>query len=257
MSHLVAFVQSEEILKSVNGICDNLGWTIQNYIDGSEKVSLVIEDGADALLVEPGLASKSIMKAVAGLAERRPFFPLITIAKAESPLIDFGGSSQYSIEPDRADGLEHVLLSISCAGFLGSSNQERSETSVTRVMVVDDDPKLAQVLGHALRTSGPVDVRVLTSGFEAAATLPEFQPDVVVLDIVLRDSDGRRICSFIHNNDKLRHTKVIGISGYVPASQLKTSGTDCFDAFLEKPFRTKELIDTVKSLTARDALASH
>jgi two-component system, OmpR family, response regulator len=68
-------------------------------------------------------------------------------------------------------------------------NLTRADGSAIRVLVVDDEPTLAEVLASVLRYEG-WEIRTAGDGRSAVRTAREFKPDAVVLDIMLPDFDG-------------------------------------------------------------------
>src|SRR5213595_2367693 len=72
------------------------------------------------------------------------------------------------------------------------ANLRRADGGVVRVLVVDDEPPLAEVLASVLRYEG-WDVRTAGDGGAAVRTAREFKPDAVILDIMLPDFDGLEV----------------------------------------------------------------
>src|ERR1700722_4412701 len=68
----------------------------------------------------------------------------------------------------------------------------RADGSPVRVLVVDDEPSLAELLGSVLRYEG-WEIRTAADGASAVRTAREFEPDAVVLDIMLPDFDGLEV----------------------------------------------------------------
>ena len=66
---------------------------------------------------------------------------------------------------------------------------QRADGSPVRVLVVDDEPSLAELLASVLRYEG-WEIRTAADGSSAVRTAREFQPDAIVLDIMLPDFDG-------------------------------------------------------------------
>ncbi|MDT7580904.1 MAG: two-component system, OmpR family, response regulator, partial [Pseudonocardiales bacterium] len=65
----------------------------------------------------------------------------------------------------------------------------RADGSAVRILVVDDEATLSELLGMALRYEG-WEVRTAADGTSAVRTAREFRPDAVVLDVMLPDFDG-------------------------------------------------------------------
>src|ERR1035437_322780 len=73
-----------------------------------------------------------------------------------------------------------------------SAGLRRPDGSAVRVLVVDDEPNLAEVLSSVLRHEG-WDVQSAGTGIGAVRTGREFRPDAVVLDMMLPDFDGLEV----------------------------------------------------------------
>src|SRR5258706_14550203 len=69
---------------------------------------------------------------------------------------------------------------------------QRADGTPVRVLVVDDEPSLAELLASVLRYEG-WDIRTAADGSSAVRTAREFQPDAVVLDVMLPDFSGLEV----------------------------------------------------------------
>ena len=71
----------------------------------------------------------------------------------------------------------------------------------------------------------------------------EFRPDLVVLDVMLPDINGKEVCQRVRSDDSLEAVKIICISGMVEqdkVADLKAAGTN---DFIQKPFTVDKLLD--------------
>ena len=75
----------------------------------------------------------------------------------------------------------------------------RADGSPVRAVVVDDEDSLTDLLSMALRYEG-WDVRTAADGQRALAVIREFQPDVVILDVMLPDIDGLTVLSRLRSD---------------------------------------------------------
>ena len=83
-----------------------------------------------------------------------------------------------------------------------------------KVMIVDDDPKVCDLLAHGLRSSQyNIDVTTAHNGFEAGALVTQFIPDVVLLDLMMPGIDGFKVCNFIKSNPQTKRSKVVIVTG--------------------------------------------
>ena len=89
--------------------------------------------------------------------------------------------------------------------------------------------------------------------FDAGMLVKEFQPDLVVLDVMLPDINGREVCQRVRSDKNLDDVKIICISGMVEpekASDLRAAGAD---DFMQKPFEVERLLERCCELLTLEA----
>ena len=109
-----------------------------------------------------------------------------------------------------------------------------------RVLVVDDDRDLVELLHDALRDR--YDVVSAGTALEAASRLPVFQPDVILLDIRLPDLSGLQVCRHFQSYKQARNAAILAMSAYgseIDPAEVRRSGAD---GFLPKPLKLTELL---------------
>lgn len=122
------------------------------------------------------------------------------------------------------------------------------EEDQVKVLVVDDDRDLLELIKDVLERENKFLVRTATTGFEAGMAVKEFHPDVIVLDVMLPDINGKEVCRRIKADPSLRDVKILCISGMVErrkVTELKKAGAD---DFLAKPFDFRTLIERICEL---------
>jgi two-component system response regulator MtrA len=112
-----------------------------------------------------------------------------------------------------------------------------------RVLVVDDDPALAEMLTIVLRTEG-FEPRVCATGDRALAAVREFRPDVVLLDIMLPGKDGIEVCREIRAESGVPIVMLTARSDTVDVVRGLESGAD---DYVVKPFKPKELVARIRA----------
>lgn len=123
-------------------------------------------------------------------------------------------------------------------------------TGCTRVLIVDDEQDIVEVLEKILENEAKYEVEVAKSGFSAGVTAEKFRPHVILLDMHLRDVDGREVCKQVKSSADLQLTKVIAISGKMGEDELKGLTTSGFDGFLKKPFHVRQVIEVIEDAVA-------
>jgi DNA-binding response OmpR family regulator len=120
-----------------------------------------------------------------------------------------------------------------------------------RLLVVDDDPDLVDIIAYSLRKDGH-QVSVATSGEEALAAAARDPPDMIVLDVMLPGLDGFEVCRRLRQRSKL---PVILLTARGEEAD-RVWGLDLgADDYITKPFSHKELLARVRAVARRADLA--
>ena len=103
-----------------------------------------------------------------------------------------------------------------------------------RVLVIEDFPDTADLMAKWVELAGH-SVRICHTGAEALDTAPEYQPDVILLDIGLPDMHGWNLACFFRNDSALSRTKIIAVTAYTTEEDRRRSEELGIDVHLEKP----------------------
>jgi excisionase family DNA binding protein len=123
-------------------------------------------------------------------------------------------------------------------------------TGCTRVLIVDDEQDIVEVLEKILEDEAKYEVEVTKGGFAAGITAEKFRPHVILLDMHLRDIDGREVARQVKSNPDLQLTKVIAMSGQMSEEEGKGLIASGFDGFLHKPFHVRQVIEAIEDSVA-------
>lgn len=126
----------------------------------------------------------------------------------------------------------------------------RADGSPIRVLVVDDEPALTNLLKMALPYEG-WDIEVARNGQEAMAKFAEFGPDLLVLDIMLPDFDGLQVLKNIREGG--RYTPTLLLTARDSVTDRVTGLTAGADDYLTKPFSLEELVARLRGLLRRSS----
>jgi len=122
------------------------------------------------------------------------------------------------------------------------------ESGRRKALVVDDDEELVELIRDVLDADGRFEVRVADNGFDAGMMVKEYRPDIIVLDVMLPDINGKEVCQRVRSDESLDDVRIICISGMVEADkvdELKEAGAD---DFMQKPFEIEALVARVCEL---------
>jgi two-component system, OmpR family, response regulator len=117
------------------------------------------------------------------------------------------------------------------------------ESSKRKVLIVDDDEELVELLSDVFAKDGRFDIRTANNGFDAGMLVREFRPDLVVLDVMLPDINGKEVCQRVRSDESLESVKIICISGMVEQDKIAELREAGANDFLHKPFNVDRLLD--------------
>ena len=129
----------------------------------------------------------------------------------------------------------------------------RTDGSQPRVLVVDDENTLSELLSMALRYEG-WDVRTAPDGLTAVRIAREFKPDAVVLDWMLPDIDGLEVLHRLRAADS--HVPVLFLTARDAVEDRVAGITAGGDDYVTKPFSLEEVVARVRGLMRRAGTAS-
>ncbi|BAU53523.1 response regulator [Mucilaginibacter gotjawali] len=113
-----------------------------------------------------------------------------------------------------------------------------------KILILDDDTSLLETLAILLEDNG-YEVKALSSGEKVIESINEFNPGLVLMDVMLAGLDGLTICRTIKNHDGMRDLPVILISGHYDLERaLSHQGAP--NDFLAKPFDLDVLLTKIK-----------
>lgn len=126
----------------------------------------------------------------------------------------------------------------------------RTDGTPIRVLLVDDEPALTNLLKMALHYEG-WDIEVARDGKEAIAKYGSFGPDLLVLDIMLPDIDGLQILRMIRESET--YTPTLFLTARDSVMDRVTGLTAGADDYLTKPFSLEELVARLRGLLRRSS----
>ena len=117
----------------------------------------------------------------------------------------------------------------------------------TRVLVVDDDDVIRQLIGVNLELEG-FEVFTAVDGLDALEQVRHCDPVVVTLDIMMPRLDGWDTAARLRDDPATAHVKVVLLSARAQEADIKRGTRLGVDAYLTKPFDPEELVAVVRRL---------
>jgi len=122
------------------------------------------------------------------------------------------------------------------------------ESGKRKVLLVDDDHELVELMTKVLEDDGRFEVRVATTGFDAGMMVKEYRPDIIVLDVMLPDINGKEVCQRVRADNTLEDVRILCISGMIEEDKIQDLKLSGADDFLHKPFEIEALIERMCAL---------
>lgn len=115
-----------------------------------------------------------------------------------------------------------------------------------KVLVVDDDPNICELVSIALSTKG-YRVKTAQTGQEGITDVKEFLPDLILLDMTLPDMEGIDVAKKIKDTEEGKKAPILMMSGR--SVSLSEVDGDLFAGILNKPFSLSDLAKEAERYT--------
>ncbi len=115
-----------------------------------------------------------------------------------------------------------------------------------RILIIDDEPGITRLVRLNLERTGKYEVREENDSVRALATAQEFQPDLILLDVVMPELDGSDVVARLKTDAKLKNVPVVFLTATVRKSEVDSHGGIIGGfSFLGKPVSAAELMECV------------
>jgi len=122
------------------------------------------------------------------------------------------------------------------------------ESGRRKVLLVDDDTELVEIMTKFLEEDGRFEVKIATTGFDAGMLVKEYRPDIIVLDVMLPDINGKEVCQRVRADNTMEDVRILCISGMIEEDKIQDLRLSGADDFMNKPFDAEMLIERMCKL---------
>lgn len=129
---------------------------------------------------------------------------------------------------------------------------EQIEGGKKRVLIVDDDQAVNDLLLDVLSREANLEVQTAVTGYEAGLLTESFKPHLMILDYMLPDINGNVVCERIKGRESTKDTRIIFMSGVVDEREVRGLLEAGADDFIRKPFDIDALVDRINELLEAD-----
>ena len=116
-----------------------------------------------------------------------------------------------------------------------------------RVLIADDEPNIVVSLEYLMKREGYA-VTVARDGVQALAAIRAERPDLVLLDVMMPGKSGFEVCSEVRADESLAGMKIVLLTAKGRDTDVEKGLALGADAYVTKPFSTRELAERVRQL---------
>ncbi|MDZ7592277.1 MAG: response regulator [Rubrivivax sp.] len=117
----------------------------------------------------------------------------------------------------------------------------------TKILIADDEPNILISLEFLMKREG-YEVHLARDGQEALDTLRREHPRLVLLDVMMPKKTGFEVCQEVRNDDAVRSTLILMLTAKGRETDVVKGLALGADAYMTKPFSTRELVQKVRSM---------
>ena len=116
-----------------------------------------------------------------------------------------------------------------------------------KILIAEDEPNIVLSLEFLLKGAG-YEVAVARDGSEALKLTSTLRPDLIVLDVMLPSVNGFEVCRQVRGNRETKDTRILILTARGRESEVEKGMAAGANAYLTKPFATKELMKAIVEL---------
>lgn len=121
---------------------------------------------------------------------------------------------------------------------------------VKRILIADDEPNIVISLEFLMKREG-FEVLIANDGEEAVRRIRGDRPDLVLLDVMMPKKSGFEVCQEVKADPGLADVRILMLTAKGRDTEVAKGLALGADAYMTKPFSTKELVERVRSLLER------
>jgi CheY-like chemotaxis protein len=203
-------------------VCDETGGLRAGLGRYAQHVDLIYVRAIDEIAsqVEDCPAHAVVFNA-ASVADLWPTATNVRRAAAGTPVVGccVAPEIQQALE---AGAMDYLIKPVTMAGV--ADVIETVETGVRRLLIVDDDADMRELLTYFAKAyDATLDIRLAVTGEEAIDALRTYRPDLVLLDIVLPGIDGWEVLAIKAEDEAIRGIPTVAVSGEDPRGGVPTT----------------------------------
>lgn len=216
------------------------GFEVIPVHDPNRAVELAIELKPFAITLDVMMPSKNGWQVMQDLKahDATRNIPVIFCTIIEEKTRGFRlGASDYLLKPILEEDLVNALVRLEAVN------------EIHTVLVIDDDSEVLRLVEKILKPTGLYDLILAEGGEMGMIALKKYNPDVILLDLLMDDLDGFKVLEHIHQHEKLSQIPVIVVTGYeLDEVEHETISAYASNLIRKGNFKEKQLIDKIAEI---------
>jgi excisionase family DNA binding protein len=116
-----------------------------------------------------------------------------------------------------------------------------------KVLIIEDNPAELRLLRRVLEKDPYMEIQSVELGFRAGFMMQVFKPDLIILDIYLKDMDGREIIRLVRTDPVLKGAQIVVVTSAKDPKEIADIKKASIDHFIAKPIDPKTFLSEIKS----------
>jgi DNA-binding response OmpR family regulator len=117
-----------------------------------------------------------------------------------------------------------------------------------RILLIDDEPHLTGLVRQALEATGHYLIKEENHSLRALHSARHFQPDLILLDVIMPELDGRELARQMQSDPALQEVPIVFVTSLTPDGKIATFGFLGGYSFIAKPFEIGDLVNCVEEM---------
>ncbi len=219
----------------------------RNYFRGSNVINLKVTGSGIGLMLVYKLVRLHKGKIQIQSTEHQGTCVQVTFPKGNSHL-----HKAKFLSPQAPDRYSEAIMPHDTSEISASMEISQTNNSLQHILIVEDNDDLRNYLVNMFKTG--YNVQSCPNGKEALVIMREFNPAIIISDIMMPEMGGDEFCSVIKNDLEMSHIPIILLTALGDEKNMLEGLEIGADAYITKPFSVGILKATVKNILANRAL---
>ena len=115
-----------------------------------------------------------------------------------------------------------------------------------RVMVIDDEPKILNMVKTILSVEDDMEIQTTSSGFDAGIIVCNWAPDIILMDFLMPEINGFEVCRRLKSDERTMDIPIIAVTVLKEDKELKKMQSAGIADYIHKPFKSEELVEKIR-----------